>query len=317
MPSPYFNKKTLKHLYINRHLSTYSIADRFGCDPKTVYRWLKIYKVPARPRKLIPISKAELMYYYKKGLSLGAIGDKYNCCATTILKKFRKYDIQTRKPWENNTIHIKNNFSGNLLEKAYLIGFRIGDLGVNQKSSNSSVVIKSNTTKKEQVRLLRQMFSKYGPVWISKSPSRKNVYHFTATVNNSFLFLMPKHKTIPRWITKSKKLFLNFIAGYVDAEGSFGVYNKRAVFRVGSYDSKILKQINNFFIQQNIKSTCLLEKKSGIYGKHKLNKDFYRTCVREKYSLYTLFNQLVPLLKHKNRIKCAKFALANVVSRME
>lgn len=313
---PPVSKAELSDLYEKRDLSTYKIAKIIKRNPKTIHYWLKKYDISTRPRKVIPISKDDLVRLYETKLSLKEIGKIYGCEATAIYSKFRKYEIKTRTPWETNTIHIKNSFFNNPKEKAYLIGFRIGDLNVTQKTPQSSIIIKSNTTKKHQVDLMKNLFSKYGPIWISKSPSRPNVYHFTASVNSSFSFLIPKHKSVPRWILKSKTLFLSFIAGYSDAEGSAGVYNGRGIFRVGSYDRVILDQIHDFLTQIKIKNSISLEIRVGVHGKRKYNGDFYRICVRDKHAVYIFLSTLLPYLKHEDRIRCVKKVLENVHSRM-
>src|SRR3972149_4738373 len=207
MPSSFFTPVQLERWYIQGHLSTYDIAAKSGCDSKTVYYWLKKYKISTRPRKIVATNKTALEKLYKSGFSLKEIGKQIGCTPSAVLRKFRKFDISTRSPWEANTFHIKYKFSNNSLEKAYLIGFRIGDLNVAQRSPISSIIVKSNTTRVEQVLLLKKLFSKYGPVWISRPKSKPSVYHFTATVNNSFSFLLTKHSSIPRWIVRSKKLF--------------------------------------------------------------------------------------------------------------
>ena len=309
-------KESLIDFYISQKLSAYKIAYKYNCDPKTIYYWLKTYKVPTRARKIIPISKFRLIQLYKTGMSLKAIANTYQCNTTSIFNKFKKYHIKTRTSWESNIIHKRSNFSEDLQEKAYLIGFRIGDLNVVQKSHKSFIRVKSSTTKDDQIKLMKAIFSRYGPIWIGKSTNRPNVYHFDTSLNGSFAFLLPKYKSIPKWILKSKTIFLCFFAGYTDAEGSAGVYNNRGIFRIGSYDYIILKQIHEYLNKLGIKNSLLLETKAGIYGLEKHNGDFYRVYIREKYALNECLSLLLPYLKHKNRIKCVNDVLKNVRSRM-
>lgn len=316
MPSSFFTSSQLKNWYIDQHLSTYDIAEKLGCDPKTVFYWLRKYNIHTRPKKVVPITKEELARLYNLKLSLKEIGKRIDCSPSAVLRKFRKFGINTRFPWETNMIHPRINFSNNLEEKAYLIGFRIGDLGVKQASINSSIIVKSNTTHITQVTLLRNLFAKYGPVWVSQSKSSK-VFHFSTSLNNSFSFLIPKHSLTPGWILKSKKLFLAFLAGYTDAEGSIGIYSKRARFRIGSYDKDILNQIHTTLLSWDIKSLLRLEMKAGIYGKRILNGDFYRVILNDRTAIKTCLTQLLPYLKHEGRRLHAISALQNVQARLQ
>ena len=317
MPSSFFTSIQLERLYIQNHLSTYDIAKKIGCDPKTVYYWLKNYNIPPRPRKTIPISKNVLVGLYKSGFSLKDIGKRFDCTPAAVLRKFRKYSIRTRFPWEANRIHPRNNFSGDPQEKAYLIGFRIGDLGVKQATSYSSIIVKSNTTHLVQVKLLKKLFSKYGPVWVSQPKNSPYVHYFTTSLNNSFSFLIPKYSLIPNWIIKSKKLILSFLAGYTDAEGSIRIYTGRASFRIGSYDKGILNQIHELLLSWGIKNSFLLETKAGMHGKIKHNGDFYRVNIRDRNAINLSLTQLLPFLEHENRRHHALIALKNVRDRLK
>lgn len=276
-------------------LSIYGISKKTGCDSKTVYYWLKKYNIATRPRKKVFTDKKTLTKLYSSKLSLKDIGKMLGCSPATVLKKFRKFNIRTRTSWQNNIVHKRNDFSNNLQEKAYLLGFRIGDLNVKRNSPSSLIIVKSNTTRPEQKNLLKNLFSNYGPVWISKSKGHTSVFHFTSSLNNSF----------------------SFLAGYTDAEGSIGIYDKRAAIRIGSYDKDILKQIYTSLNRLKIINTLNLEKSAGKYGKQTLNGDFYRVNIRDRYSVKSLLVQLLPYLKHENRKRQGLMALKNVEDRIE
>ncbi len=311
MPSSYFTKKTLTSLYSTQKLSSYKIAKHFDCDPKTVFYWLKQFNIPTRPRKIVHINKKQLSSLYASHLSMATIGNKFFINASAVLRKMKKYNISSRKPWETNTKHPRNNFSKNLLEKAYLLGFRIGDLNV--RSNSSSVIVKSNTTHRVQINLMKSLFSKYGPIWISSPKSNARVYHCTIGLNHSFDFLVPKPSYIPKWIILSKSCFWHFFAGYIDAEGTIRIYSNRARLRVGSYDKSILKQIHTWLTQRGIKNSFRLETPAD-HIQH--NGDFYRVDLMDRHALSTVLKKLNPLLKHERRKKDAQLALTNVISRI-
>lgn len=308
----------LKELYLKRRLSTYKIAEHFRCTVKTVTQRMEQYGIARRPLKNIIIDRKILeKFYTKDAFSLKNIGEIYNLTPSAVLRKMRKFNIPLRKSWENNIIHPKKPFSGSLEEKAYLIGFRLGDLGVKLKSKHTgSIVVKSNTTKPEQITLMKGLFSHYSHVWIS-GPNARGVFHFTTLVNSSFAFLITKDDCVPNWIKNNINLSSAFIAGYTDAEGSIGIYNGMARFRIGSYDIGILKHIHKTFINLGIKSILRLEQLKGFIDKRGVihNGDFWRITVNEKRSLLLLFDLLHPYLKHAKRLKDLSQARNNIIQR--
>ena len=140
-----------------------------------------------------------------------------------------------------NIINPRKDFSGKLIEKAYIIGFRLGDLGVRKIYPNSkTITVASGSTIKEQIDLIDSLFKDYGKVRIKTAKNSKiNIW---VALNESFDFLLSKE--IPVWVERDKKLFLSFLAGFTDAEGNIGIYNKQAVFQMGNYNKKILLFIN-------------------------------------------------------------------------
>lgn len=281
------SKQELQDLYYRKTLSCNKIAKHFNCSIKTLRKRVRKYGILLRPNKKVIISKKTLEnHYHKEKLSLREIGDLYNLVPAAVLRKMRKFNIPLRTSWEANIIYPKKPFAGSLQEKAYLIGFRLGDLGVTQKSKRTnSIIVKSNTTKIEQVTLMKNLFSQYSHVWIS-GPNAKGVFYFTTLLHPSFDFLVPKNDCIPDCIKNDIKPSLAFIAGYTDAEGSIGIYDGRAKFRIGSYDIGILKQIHKSFGELGVRSTLRLEQLKGFIDKRGIiyNGNFWRVCVNEKTS---------------------------------
>lgn len=312
MPSSFFSSSKLDYWYTTKKMSTYTIAYKYNCDPKTVFYWLMKYKISTRPKKVIPIDRKSLKEIYKSGHSLKNIGRQYGITASAVYRKMIQNKLLRRTPWEKNIIHKRNNFSNDLFEKAYLIGFRIGDLHVTKNSS--SITVKSNTTHLVQVTLLKTLFSPYGPVWISSPITNKRVYHCTIGLNHTFNFLVKKHKTIPGWITRSNSLCWSFMAGFTDAEGTIRIYTKRARLRIGSYDKSILKQFHHWLTKLGIINSFRLESPAdGV----KQNGDFYRVDIMNRYALFSCLPKLIPLLKHGRRKLDAQEALTNVTKRIK
>ena len=87
MPSSFFSSSQLKRLYITKKLSTYSIANKYHCDPKTVFYWLQKYQIPTRQRRFVIIDKDVLTKMYKSGLTLKNIGLRHNITASAVYRK--------------------------------------------------------------------------------------------------------------------------------------------------------------------------------------------------------------------------------------
>lgn len=304
-------------MYISEKLSTYKISAKINCDPKTVWYWLKRLHIPTRHRKVVPINRSVLnKLYLTDHLSIKKVGEKYDITPAAVFRKMKAINIPFRTKWEHSLLKPRKQFGGSPIEKAYLIGFRLGDLHVVRHQGRQTINISCNSTKVDQVQLIKELFDAYSHVSISKT-NRIGVMSVGTALDSSFEFLLPKRDQIEKWITNNNKFLNSFIAGYTDAEGNMGVYATRAKFRLGTYDYNILKAITRYFKKQGMRAILSLDRKKGSVDKRgiRLNGDFWRITINEKSSLLKLHKMLFPLLRHNKRKTDFLRAQENILKR--
>jgi len=304
------NKQILYNLYIDRQLSPYKIAKYFNCSPSTVRNWLFIYNFPVRKKNLILASKKQLSHlYFKKRCTLKKIADLLGYTPSGIFGVFKKHGIALRTYSQSSKYYFyRSDFDGDNSFKAYLTGFRIGDLHVIKEGH--LIRIGSGTTKRDQLTLINGLFKKYGKVYLG-AKDKRGAWHPEVSLNDSFYFLIPKYRTIPSWIKKSKKYFLSFVAGYTDAEGNIGCY-PRARFKITSYDYGIIKGIGTGLKKYyNINPIYFLERTD----RKTHNKDALSLIINNMHSVFTFLNHLTPQLQHKKRKDNAIATLESIKHR--
>lgn len=312
------SKDVLTDLYEKEKLTTFQIADRIGCCQATVWKRLKEFGIKSRlpGGKRVKISNEELHYFYvDKRFSTWKMEKVLRIPRSTIHRKLKYLGI-TRDRATANIIYVKKDFSGDLVEKAYLIGFRIGDLRARKQYPNSKTIcLACSSTIFEQIDLINDLFKNYGRVWIKKSKDRK-VIHSEARLNESFEFLLSKE--LPNWILKTKKHFFSFLSGFIDAEGHIGIHNNMARFSLGNYDSQILFAIYNKLNEYEVNcNKPISDKRKGKLNSegYKYNKNYWHFSINRKKELLKLFKLIKPYIKHKNKIKDLNKANENIIYR--
>ncbi|MEK6741834.1 MAG: LAGLIDADG family homing endonuclease [Nanoarchaeota archaeon] len=300
-------------LYVRQNLSVSDSAKKLGISHCSVYYKLKEANIEPRKKKIFNISKKELeKLYLKDKLSCSKIAKIYGFNSVTVFEKLKKYSIKTRNYLESSIKYSKKVFDGGDELKAYMIGFRLGDLNVKSLSDKSTVVIKSSTTKDDQVDLIKNVYGKYGHFWIKKYGE---VFSTMTFLDKSFNFLTKKEDNIEDWIMKNHDFFFAFLAGYVDAEGNMGVSQNRARFRIRTYDKNILLQIHEKLSELEINSKFGVVSKKGLYKTKKQNKDCYGVFVNSKDDLLRLLRLIKPYMKHGKRLKDLALAEKNILER--
>ena len=184
-------ESVLRDLYEKRKFTTYQIADKLGCCQGTVWKRLKKFRIRARtPHELyanVPTKERLNWLYVGKKLSTWQIEAQFGFCRGTVFRKLKEYGIKTRTLAASHFTYPRKNFSGSQIEKAYLVGFRIGDLRVRKMYKHSETVyVECGSTKDEQIVLINGLFKNYTRVWITKK-NKRGARNIGAHLNLSFL----------------------------------------------------------------------------------------------------------------------------------
>lgn len=273
--------------------------------------------------KVFTVSRNTLLQLYiNNKLGSYEIARKLGCSQSLIMKRLREYGIPTRSVQAAKALVVpkfpRTNFSNDPVEKAYLIGFRLGDLYVSKTHPNSPTIrISTNSTIRAQLELVKNLFSTYGHVHISKMDSRgaKNIRCF---VNCSFSFLLDKKDSVEKWILRRKETLFAFVAGYADAEGTFCISSGDGIFGIKSQDKNIVHTIWKYLNYHGI--LCkrpFLGRKAGTVDKRgiKNNRDVWQLTIYRKDSLLSLIKEIKPLLKHSQKIKEMSLVKQNIEER--
>lgn len=313
-------KKDLKKLYIKRKMSTYQIAEYYGCSQATIWKLLHKYNILLRRvgnYLVIPYSVLKGLYVDKK-LSSRKIAKIYNCAYSTIDRKIKERGFKIRNRAQAHIVYARRSFSGNLFEKAYLIGFTMGDLRVRKIYKDSeTIVIDCASTMPEQIKLIKDLFEPYGRVWASKM-DRKGRRQIQAQLDLSFDFLFNLDGKIDYWILNNKDYFLHFLAGFTDAEGSFFISSGKAFYSLGNYNKKILDEIYKKLMQLGIRcSQPRSDNKKGYRDKQGYirRQSCWTLRVIRKQSLMYLFELLGHHLRHGKRRTDMGKARRNIIVR--
>lgn len=308
-------------LYLKDNLPLHKIAKKLGFSARTIQIKCNECNIKLRKPGVIPpkINAEELKnLYLNKRMSSRKIADIYKCSYSYIDSKIKLLDIPRRNLSTAHIITNRNNFSGDLKEKAYLIGFRIGDLRVRKMYKNSeTILVDCGSTKPKQIELIKNLFQKYGRVWTGK-PKGNNKVQIECSLNESFSFLIEKPNKFPEWTMDKNRLALSIIGGFIDAEGSFFIgKNKQAAFSIGNYNLEILNQINTKLQNLGYSTRLFGGVKKGYTGKdgYSHRSDYWILTITKKKDLKLFTNKIIPYLRHKDRISCAMRVLKNIEVR--
>ena len=270
-------------------------------------------------KKIVIPQKILYTLYHVQGHSPARIGKRYNCNAVTVRTRIKEYGIPKKTPSLARMRYKKYDFTGSNKEKAYMIGFRLGDLNVYLPSHRSeTIVVRCHSTHDAQIRLIQKLFSQYGRVSVSIAKNQKN-RNVNCYLNQSFSFLLPKYNAhISSWIRKAPSRMIAFTAGYIDAEGTFGINQGKGRFKIDSYDQAILKDIYDFLLKKRfvVKFRRLVKKGESKYGTT-WNNDLWRLEINEALSLEKFVVMVEPYLQHMKRKDDAHMVATNIKKRKE
>ena len=313
------SEKELINLYCIDKLTTYQIAKKLNCCPATARNLLIRYNIKRRKshdlNSNIPLKDTLLELYKNKKMSTWKIEEEYGYSRGTIYRKLKEYGIKTRDLADSHIIYPRKKFSGDLIEKAYLIGFKLGDLGVRKIHPNSKTIcVASGSTIKEQIELIKELFEKYGRIWIKKT--KDNKINIQANLDLSFDFLLDK--TFPLWVEKNREHFFSFLAGFTDAEGTISTNKNKSYYSLSNCNEIFLEKIKENLRKFEIPCNDLtVDNRKGktTFIKYNFNFNYWTLRINCKEDLLKLLNLLQPYIKHKNKVKALNIAIQNINMR--
>ena len=244
-------KEDLVRLYLVEGLSAAKIAKAYGlkyASPKTaestVLYHLKKNGVQRRAStdhldRITENLVDAWIQRYKSGESLSQIaGDTYS--PTSVMLHLKRRGVERRAKVEAQiravSKHIRLPFDDDNRERAYLIGFSIGDLNVS--THGRAVRIKTATTHPRMVELIVSLFQRHGHVLLT--PRKSSLAGFEWSVqcdlDSSFGFLLEASRSLPGWVFDDDN-FPSFTAGLFDAEGSIWFNRSSNLFELSITNS--------------------------------------------------------------------------------
>ena len=168
-------KEDLERMYVCEHLSAMKISNLYGlkyenpkCGETLILNHLKKTGISRRDRaahirKVTEEMVSGWVKRYEAGESLKQIAAG-ELSPVTVFLHLRKRGVKLRDKVEAQikavTKHPKTQFSGDPLEKAYLIGFTWGDCDV--VMHGRAVRVRTSTTHPLMANLFASLFSRYG-----------------------------------------------------------------------------------------------------------------------------------------------------------
>ena len=253
----------LERLYLRDHLSAAKISDLYGlkyenpkCGETLILYHLKHKGIARRGaadhlRRVTEEMVDEWVRRYEAGESLKQIAGE-GVGAPTVFVHLRKRGLKLRDKVEEvirlNTIHKKTPFSGDTLEKVYLLGFARGDLWIT--THGRAVRARGGSTHPAFTQLFRELFGRYGPIYVYPKEAKLTGYEWSmdADLDGSFRFLLERDMETFEKVLSDDSLFLSYLAGFFDAEGSV-YYHKKGVggafeLSIANMDVSLLETLN-------------------------------------------------------------------------
>lgn len=249
--------------------------------------------------------------YWVDNLSPYKIGDIFCCSFSTVTNRMKEFGIK----FKNNSLarqrYPKSNFSGDLSEKAYMLGFRVGDLSVYKTNPESEfIVVRCHTTTTDQVEVIDKIFRDYGKVTVSVRG--ENNFHINCFLDNSFDFLIEKYPDLNQFIEPEQ--VYAFIAGYSDAEGYFGINQGKARFKIDSYDEKVTNWIGDSLAELGIRN--IVKVISICRDKRNFGAKLYRLNINYGQDLLKFIDRIIKYCLHKKRVDQMNTCRDNITKRI-
>jgi hypothetical protein len=175
-----------------------------------------------------------------RNLSLLRISKEIGKSYTAIWGLCRALEIHTRNLAEADTAsaesrskHKRTAFDGSEEDRAYMLGFKNGDLTAWQVSG-TAVMVTSTTTHPAFADLFHKLFQRYSHVYQYPmfEEGRGYKWKLAARLDNSFRFLLCTAIEAAELFAANRRLYISWLAGLIDSDGNIQSSQDRGYDRV-------------------------------------------------------------------------------------
>jgi len=246
-------KDLLEDLYIRRKLGTLKIEKETGWSHGYIRRKLRDFEIPIRSISEA-LTRSDLTkdlledFYIKQRLGIYKIAERAPRSPPTIYRSLVKYGIPLRGLSEANMKYPKTPFSCDIHERAHLLGLRASD--AHARKAGRQIEVRLNTTVPSMAELFETVFGRYGHIWKSPQHNGSHIEWALSSLlhGESFDWILEKQTKVPEEVKSDRAVFMWFLAGYTDSNGSLGLYrvDRHYIFRtlrIGTQDIAILNDV--------------------------------------------------------------------------
>lgn len=229
--------------------------------------------------------KVWLAEQYESGLLIKDIADKIGCHHNALAIKFRKFEIVTDS---RRRYHKKNNYNHDYFEfidtedKAYWLGFIVADGNISEDGKSKRLTIRLSVKDIEHLKKFSLVLSGKDIVKIKQTTHRDNrkqilelaslrVYSTPLCNHLANLGVFPAKSGNELLPEIPRELYRHFIRGFVDGDGSVGMYSyektpmRYPAFSLSSMSEDIMKSIQSI-LNEEIQLNLTVEKsRANLY----------------------------------------------------
>lgn len=295
------SKEYLITNYTNGTKTVGEIAIELGCNRCTIFRALKRFKIPTRPKKEISKEQLEKLYLEQK-YTIAKIAKDFNFSETHVNNLIQKYKIETRK---YSYLYSQNDefFTTPNIQNCYWAGFIAADgcigncrnklfLAINLKNTDECLLKEMANQTDFTGKITQGKHKGYGKysenTYYYSSLQIRNCQNWVESLNKNWNITEKKSLTLLPPNISDLDLQLSYIIGLIDGDGHIGTINNKMVFElVGT--KEIIEWSSN--ILHNLEDKTM-------YSPLTINKKKNGNC----YYINCSWNRAFNLLKHLEQI---------------
>jgi hypothetical protein len=249
--------------------------------------------------------------YWEKNLNIKQIARSTGLPRRLVREVLSEFGpIRTVK---NGRKYWRGLFLGKETERAYLLGFRAGDLNAS-KSSSHTIMVRVSTTHVSLLEMFEKTFFPYASCVITPRRVFLTGYDWQARayLDDSFAFLTQKPIELP----VEGELTYPFLAGLSDSEGCWCIFEDKdkaaCSLSVTSASKTLLQQLMSFLRKEcfhanlyrgDEKNTTKILRGTEGNKEVQLTRDTWRLELHRREEVRVLARRILPLSRHREKIR--------------